>query len=186
MIDIVSVVRETVRLPIAIKLSPFFSSIAHLAWQLDMLGANGLVLFNRFYQPDIDPEALEAVPRAKLSESGELLLRLRWLAILFGRLRASLAVSGGIHTAIDAVKAIMAGADAVQIVSALLLNGPDHLRVVRAGVTRWMEEHEYASLGAMRGSMSLARCSSAETFERATYLRILQSWRGAGGSPVRA
>ncbi len=175
--DIVAVLKESVRIPLAVKLSPFYSSIPNLAWQLDRLGVSGLVLFNRFYQPDIDPEALEAVPRLHLSDSSELLVRLRWLAVLFGRLRASLAASGGVHAPIDAVKAVLAGADAVQVVSALLRHGPGHLAYLRREFDRWAEEHEYESLEQMRGSMSHARCPDPEAFERGNYLRILQSWR---------
>jgi dihydroorotate dehydrogenase (fumarate) len=163
---------------VAVKLSPFFSSMAHVAQELDARGADGLVVFNRFYQPDIDVETLEAVPRLQLSDSSELLLRLRWLAILSGRVRASLAVTGGVHTAIDAIKAVMAGAHAVQVVSALLMEGPQHLHTLREQMARWMEEHEYASLQQMQGSMSLQRCPDPAAFERANYMRVLQSWRG--------
>jgi dihydroorotate dehydrogenase (fumarate) len=183
-IDIVAVLKESLRVPLAVKLSPFYSSMANLAAQLDRLGADGLVLFNRFYQPDIDPEALEATPRVRLSDSSELLLRLRWLAILYGRIRSSLAVTGGVHNAIDAVKAVMAGADAVQIVSALLLHGPRHLAVIRREFERWGDEHGYESVSAMRGSMSLARCPDPSAFERGNYIRILQSWRPAAASGV--
>ena len=137
-VDIVAVLKESIAIPIAVKLSPFYSALPHLAAQLDRIGADGLVLFNRFYQPDIDPLTLETVPQLHLSDSSELLLRLRWLAILDGRLRGSLAVSGGVHEPIDAVKAIMAGADGVQIVSALLKRGPgvppaDHRRIPGMG-----------------------------------------------------
>ena len=143
-VDIVAVLKESIAIPIAVKLSPFYSALPHLAAQLDHIGADGLVLFNRFYQPDIDPLALETVPLLHLSDSSELLLRLRWLAILDGRLRGSLAVSGGVHEPIDAVKAIMAGADGVQIVSALLKRGPAYLRQIVAGFQAWAAEHEYA------------------------------------------
>jgi len=164
--------------PVAVKLSPFFSAMAHIAHDLDALGVDGLVIFNRFYQPDIDIEALEAVPSLRLSDSSELLLRLRWLAVLSGRLRASLAITGGVHTYIDAIKAVMTGAHAVQMVSALLQNGPAQLRRVRAQMVQWMEEHEYASLAQMQGSMSLLRCPDPAAFERANYMRVLQSWKG--------
>ena len=168
--------KESIAIPIAVKLSPFYSSLPHLAAQLDRIGADGIVLFNRFYQPDIDPLTLETVPQLHLSDSSELLLRLRWLAILHGRLRGSLAVSGGVHEPIDAVKAIMAGADGVQIVSALLRHGPEHLRHLIAGFQAWADEHEYESLDQMRGSMSLARCPDPASFERGNYVRILQSF----------
>ena len=177
LLDIVSDVRASISLPIAVKLSPFWSSLSHVAVALEGAGADGLVLFNRFYQPDIDIETQDVVPRLHLSDSSELLLRVRWLAALSGRVRASLAASGGVHTVEDAVKAIMAGADAVQIVSALLQHGSEHLRVLIAGLQRWMEEREYASLAQMRGSMSLERCPDPRAFERGNYMRVLQTWR---------
>jgi dihydroorotate dehydrogenase (fumarate) len=180
-LDVLRAVRGAVRLPLAVKLSPFYSALAHLARELDTLGADGLVLFNRFYQPDIDPEALEVVPALQLSDSSELRLRLRWLAILHGRLRPTLAASGGVHTGLDALKAVLAGAHAVQMVSALLRHGPEHLAVVRAELARWLEEHEYDSLAQAQGSMSLLRCPDPAAFERANYLRVLQSWRGVEG-----
>jgi len=175
--DVVGLVKGAVSIPVAVKLSPFYSAFAQLADQLDAAGVNGLVLFNRFYQPDIDVDELEAVPRLQLSDSSELLLRLRWLAILFGHVRASLAVTGGVHTFLDAIKAIMAGADAVQLVSALLQKGPDVLRKTREQMASWLEEHEYESLEQMRGSMSLQRCPDPAAYERANYMRVLQSWR---------
>jgi dihydroorotate dehydrogenase (fumarate) len=178
LLEIVRTVKAAVTIPVAVKLSPFFSALSHLAQQLDDLGADGLVIFNRFYQPDIDVEALEAVPSLHLSDSAELLLRLRWLAILSGRVRASLAVTGGVHTALDAIKSIMAGAHAVQMVSALLHEGPEHLRTVREQMVTWMDEHEYDSLAQMQGSMSLQRCPDPAAFERANYMRVLQSWTG--------
>ena len=183
-VDIVAVLKESLAIPIAVKLSPFYSSLPHLAAQLDGIGADGLVLFNRFYQPDIDPVTLEAVPQLHLSESSELLLRLRWLAVLYGRLRASLAVSGGVHEPIDAVKAIMAGAGGVQIVSALLKRGPAYLRHLVTAFERWADEHEYESLEQMCGSMSLSRCPDPAAFERGNYLRILRSWRRAPAAPA--
>jgi dihydroorotate dehydrogenase (fumarate) len=177
LLDAARIVKENVRIPVAVKLSPFFSALPHLAHQLDALGADGLVLFNRFYQPDIDPEALEAVPRLQLSTSQALLLRVRWLAILSGRVGASLAVSGGVHTAIDALKAIMAGAHAVQMVSLLLEHGPGMLAIVRHDLTRWLEDHEYESLRQAQGSMSLQRSPDPAAFERGNYMRVLQTWR---------
>ena len=182
-VDIVAVLKESIAIPVAVKLSPFYSALPHLAAQLDRIGAGGLVLFNRFYQPDIDPDTLETVPHLHLSDSSELLLRLRWLAILHGRVRGSLAVSGGVHEPIDAVKAIMAGADGVQIVSALLTRGPAYLRQIISGFDRWADDHEYESLDQMRGSMSLQRCPDPESFERGNYVRILQSWHRAPAGP---
>lgn len=177
-IEIVTEVKKTVSLPLAVKLSPFHSALAHHCRELVAAGAKGLVMFNRFYQPDIDPEALEAVPRLVLSDSNELRLRLRWLAVLSGRSAVDLACSGGVHSSIDAVKALMAGATVVQMVSALLHHGPARLAVVRDNVRRWMEEHEYESLAQLRGSMNLARCPDPSAFERANYMRMLQSFRG--------
>jgi len=171
------IVRGGVRIPVAVKLSPFYSSPARLARDLGEAGADGLVLFNRFYQPDIDVENLSSVPKLALSDSSELLLRLRWIAILAGRVRPALAVSGGVHSAADAVKAIMAGASAVQMVSALLRHGIGHLRTVREETARWMEAHEYESLRQMRASLSLARTPDPAAYERANYVRLLQSWR---------
>ena len=175
-LEIVRTVKKTVSIPIAVKLSPFFSSFAHFAGSLDDLGTDGLVLFNRFYQTAIDVEALEVLPRLQLSDSSELLLRLRWTAILSGRLRASLAVTGGVHTALDTIKAVMTGAHAVQMVSALLQHGPAYLTRMRTEMIRWMEEHEYSSLRQMQGSMNLQRCPDPVAFERANYMRVLQSW----------
>jgi dihydroorotate dehydrogenase (fumarate) len=177
LLDAARIVKENVRIPVAVKLSPFFSALPHLAHQLDGLGADGLVLFNRFYQPDIDPEALEAVARLQLSTSQALLLRVRWLAILSGHVGASLAVSGGVHTALDALKAIMAGAHAVQMVSLLLEHGPGMLAIVRHDLTRWLEDHEYESLRQAQGSMNLQRSPDPAAFERGNYMRVLQTWR---------
>ena len=177
LLDIVRGVRRNVTIPIAVKLSPFFSSLSHLAHELVAAGADGLVLFNRFYQPDIDPDMLQAVPRLHLSTSDDLLLRVRWLAILSGQVTASLAASGGVHTGLDAIKVIMAGADAVQLVAALLKFGPKHLTVVQREVRHWLEERDYESLRQAQGSMSLLHCPDAEAFERGNYLRALQTWR---------
>jgi dihydroorotate dehydrogenase (fumarate) len=176
-VEIASTVKKSVAIPVAVKLSPFFTSLPELARRLDQRGVDGLVLFNRFYQPDIDPEALEVVPSLELSDPSELRLRLRWLAILSGRLNLSLAASGGVHSGTDAVKALMAGAHAVQTVSALLRNGPGHIRTLVSSLETWLEEHEYESVRQLQGSMSLERCPNPHAFERANYMRILQSWR---------
>ena len=175
-LEIVRIVKEALRIPVAVKLSPYFSSLAHFAREIDRRGADGLILFNRFYQPDIDVEALEVVPRLRLSDSGGLMLRLRWLAVLSGRVRAGLAVTGGVHTAVDAIKAVMAGADAVQVVSALLQLGPKRLTSLRDEMAAWMEEHEYESVAQMRGCMDLSRCPDPAAVERANYMRVLHSW----------
>jgi dihydroorotate dehydrogenase (fumarate) len=174
-------VAESIDIPVAVKLSPYFSSLANFANRLDAVGVDGLILFNRFYQPDIDIETLEVVPTLKLSDSSELLLRLRWLAILSRQLGADLCVSGGVHSAQDAIKAIMAGASAVQLVSALLALGPEHLTVVHDVMVQWMEENGYSSIRQMRGSMALDRCPDPAAFERANYMRTLQSWRNPIG-----
>jgi dihydroorotate dehydrogenase (fumarate) len=176
LLDLAAVLKETLTIPIAVKLSPFYSSLPNLALRLETIGIDGLVLFNRFYQPDIDPEELEAIPMVAFSSSADLLLRLRWLAILAPNLRASLAVSGGIHTPIDAVKAVMAGADAVQMVSALLQHGPRYLTYVLMAFDRWGTDHGYSTIDDMRDRMSLAHCGDAQAFERGSYLRVLQSW----------
>ena len=186
MLAMVRAVRASVSVPVAIKLSPFYTALAHLAEQLDDAGAQGLIVFNRFYQPDIDVEQLEVVNTLHLSDSSELLLRTTWLAVLSPHLRASLAVSGGVHTALDAVKAIMAGAHAVQMVSALLRYGPEHLRTVREETAHWLEAHEYESLGQLRGSMNLQRCPDPQAFARANYLHVLQGWRGVEEAAARA
>ena len=178
-VDIVAVLKESVGIPLAVKLSPFYSSLPNLASHLERIGADGLVLFNRFYQPDIDPESASLSPRLQLSDSSELLLRLHWTAILAGRIQSSLAISGGVHEPLDAVKAIMAGADAVQLVSALLRHGPSHLAHVRCGVERWAEEHGYRSLDDLRGTVSLAKSADCSVLERGNYIRTLQSWRAA-------
>jgi dihydroorotate dehydrogenase (fumarate) len=174
--QVVRAVKESVRFPVAVKLSPFYSSIANFARKLDETGADALVLFNRFYQPDIDVEQQE-LARVNLSSPGELLLRLRWIGVLSGRIRPSLAATGGVHEATDVVKAVMAGAHVTQMVSALLRHGPDHLRQVRQNLARWLEEHEFESLRQMQGSMSLLRSSDPASYQRANYARLLQSWR---------
>jgi dihydroorotate dehydrogenase (fumarate) len=164
-----------VRIPVAVKLSPFYSSIANFARRLDEIGVAALVLFNRFYQPDINVEQQEML-RVTLSSPAELLLRLRWIGVLSGRLKASLAATGGVHTAVDVVKAVMAGAHATQMVSALLHHGPDYLAQVRRDLEQWLEEHEFESLRQAQGSMSLLRCDNPAAYQRANYIRLLQRW----------
>ena len=177
MVSLVQAVKKDVTIPVAVKLSPFYSSLANVARRLEEAGADGLVLFNRFYQPDINVEELEVERALQLSTSSELPLRLRWLAILSGRVRPSLAVTGGVHTPVDVIKSVMAGAHAVQLVSALLQRGPEYLRVLRAELARFLEEHEYESLEQMRGSMDLLACPDPKAYERANYMHMLQSWR---------
>jgi dihydroorotate dehydrogenase (fumarate) len=182
LLDAVRHLKWAVRIPVAVKLSPFFSSISNLAAELDALRADGLILFNRFYQPDVDPEVLQAVPRLHLSSPDELLLRVRWLAILYGRIDGSLAATGGVHTSEDVLKTIMAGASAVQVVSALLERGVAYIALMRRELARWLEQHEYAALRQIQGCVSLMRSPNAEAFERGNYMRILQSWRPRSAS----
>ncbi|WP_243287142.1 dihydroorotate dehydrogenase-like protein [Geothrix terrae] len=176
-LDVIRVVKSQVKIPVAVKLSPFFSSLAHFAGELEAAGADGLVLFNRFFQPDINVEELTAEPNLQLSSPEELLLRLRWLAVLRSHVKGSLAVTGGVHDGIGALKAVMAGADAVQMVSALLIHGPERLAQSRAALEEWLDEHEYESLAQARGSMSLQKCPSTQAFTRANYMRILNGWK---------
>lgn len=176
-LDIVRAVKAEVKIPVSVKLSPFFSALAHFAVELEGAGADGLVLFNRFFQPDINAEELVAEPSLQLSGPSDLLLRLRWLAVLHGHIKGSLAVTGGVHDGIGALKAVMAGADAVQMVSALLIHGPDRLAQSRATLAEWLEEHEYESLAQARGSMSLVKSPNPQAFTRANYMRILNGWK---------
>jgi dihydroorotate dehydrogenase (fumarate) len=176
-VEMVGALKAALTIPVAVKLSPFYSALGHFARALDQAGADGIVLFNRFYQPDIDVEALEVERRLHLSEPSELLLRLHWLAILSGRVEVSLAATGGVHSALDAIKAVMCGAHAVQMVSALLRHGPELLRQIRDGMAVWLEEHEYDSLAQMQGSMGLQRCPDPQAYERTNYMELLQSWR---------
>ncbi|MGD8862041.1 MAG: dihydroorotate dehydrogenase-like protein [Myxococcales bacterium] len=182
-IEMVRHVRSEVTIPLAVKLSPFYSSIPHFAQRLHDAGASGLVLFNRFYEPDIDVEELELASRLELSTPAELNLRLRWVAALSGKLDASLAVSGGVHDSLGALKAVMAGAHGVQVVSALLQHGPEHLGKIRDGLSQWLQEHEYESLAQAQGSMSLERCPDPTYYKRGNYLRILMSWHRDHGRP---
>jgi dihydroorotate dehydrogenase (fumarate) len=177
--DLVEMVRDTKRLlkiPLAIKLSPFFTAFANVAQQLDDAGADGLVLFNRFYQPDIDVRTTQVVPRFELSTSAELPLRLRWVAILCGRVRASLAITGGVATPHDGIKAVLAGADAVQMVSALLNHGPSYVMTMRHSLEQWLEWHNMGSIAEARGRLSQRQTQDPAAYERANYIRTLQSW----------
>jgi len=176
-LEIVRTVKASVKVPVAVKLSPFFSSLAHFAKVLEGTGADALVLFNRFYQPDLDIENLEVVPALQLSSSSTLRMRLRWLALLYSHISTPMAVTGGVHTAEDAVKATMAGATGIQVVSATLKHGPGRITEIRDGLAAWMEEHEYESLEQMRGSLSLMKCPNPQAFERANYMRVLAGWK---------
>jgi len=174
--DLVAQVKSSARIPVAVKLSAYFSSLPHMARRLDEAGANALVLFNRFYQPDFDLEELEVVPNLIASTPHELLLRLNWVAILFGQLKADLAVTGGVHTGLDVLKSMMAGARVAMMTSALLKNGIGHLATVLRDVEEWMEKHEYASIRQMQGSMSQRAVTDPSAFQRANYVRVLSSY----------
>jgi len=181
--ELVRAVKSCVSIPIAVKLSPFFTAPVELARRLAAAGADALVLFNRFYQPDFDLEALEVVPSLHLSHPSELLLRLHWTAILCGAVSADLAITGGVHSGLDALKAMMAGARVAMLTSALLKHGVDHLKKVRAEMAHWMEEHDYASVRLMQGSMSLRYVADPGAYQRANYMRVLRSYALRGEAP---
>jgi dihydroorotate dehydrogenase (fumarate) len=173
-IDIVQVVKSAVHIPVAIKLSPFFSNFVGMARRLDSVRADGLVLFNRFYQPDIDLESLELAPHVLLSTPQAMRLPLTWIGILHGRVKAALAATSGVHGAEDVIKLLMVGADVTMLCSTLLRNGVNHLRAIEQGVRQWMESHEYISVAEMRGSMSQLRCPDPSAFERAQYTKAVK------------
>jgi dihydroorotate dehydrogenase (fumarate) len=175
-VDVLRAVKANVTIPVAIKVGPFFSSFANMARRLDEAGANALVLFNRFYQPDYDLEKREVVPSLQLSTPNEARLPLLWMAVLFGRVRASLAATTGVHSALEVLKLLAAGADITMTTSALLLHGPAHLRTLLDGTRAWLEEHDFASVAQLRGSMSQERVSDPTAFERANYIRILERY----------
>jgi dihydroorotate dehydrogenase (fumarate) len=174
--QIVQDLTSELRIPIAVKLSPFFTAFGHVAHELDRAGAHGLVLFNRFLQPDIDIRHLAVWPRLELSDSSELLLRLRWVAALRDQVRCSLAVTGGVATPNDGIKAILAGADVVQMVSAILRHGPSYFGSMREELRRWMESQGFARVDDVRGRLSMAKTDAPSAFERANYLRTLSGW----------
>jgi dihydroorotate dehydrogenase (fumarate) len=176
LIDIVAVVKESIAIPVAVKLSPFYSSVPNLAMRLERIGADGLVLFNRFYQADIDPETRGTAIHVELSSSADLLLRLHGIAILSGRLQMSLALSGGVHEPIDLVKGLMAGAHVVQLVSTLLQHGPARFGYLRKQLEQWLESHRYDSLRQIVGVANLTGYGNQSRFERGEYLSVLQSW----------
>ncbi len=177
MLETVRSVVSTVKIPVAVKISAFHTAPAQFALALEEAGAAGVVVFNRFYQPDLNIEELEVQPQLKLSDPSELLMRLRWLAIISPHLKGSLACTGGVHSAEDVIKSILAGAHTVQLVSVLLKNGPRYLSTILHGLKGWMDEHGYETVSEFRGAMNLRRCPDALAFERANYQRILQSWR---------
>ena len=174
--ELVAAVKSHVRIPLAVKLGPFFTSIPHLARRLEQSGAGALVLFNRFYQPDFDLETLEATPNLKLSTPDELRLRLNAVALLSARLDLDLAITGGIHSAEDAIKGVLSGAHVVMLTSALLKHGIGHLREVITDMTRWMHQRDYESIHQMRGAMNVANVAEPEVFQRANYLKVLGSY----------
>ncbi len=174
-LDILKAVKSVVKIPVAIKLSPYFSNMANMAKRLDEAGANALVLFNRFYQPDINLEELEIQPNVLLSGPQAMRLPLTWIGILYGRVRANLAATSGVHGSEDVVKLLMVGADVTMLCSALLRNGIDHLRKVEAGLLEWIEKHEYESVQQMKGSMSQIHCPNPSAFERAQYMNAVKS-----------
>ena len=174
--DLVAEVKAAVRVPLAVKIGPTFSSLSNMARRLDKAGASALVLFNRFYQPDFDLEALEVVRALHLSRSEELLPRLSWVAILFGQTNADLAVTGGVHTGLDVLKCMMAGARAAMTTSSLLKNGIEHIAVILDDVRRWMQEHEYDSIRQMQGSMARRAVPDPSAFERGNYMQVLSSY----------
>ncbi len=174
--ELVREVKQSIKIPLAVKVSQFFSAPANMAKQLDAAGADALVLFNRFYQPDLDLEQLEVVPSLTLSSPEELLLRLHWVAIIFGHVGADLAITGGVHSAHDVLKSVMAGARVTMMTSALLHNGVEHLDVVLRDLRSWMEEHEYESIRQMCGSMSQRNVPNPAAFQRPNYVRVLSSY----------
>jgi dihydroorotate dehydrogenase (fumarate) len=175
-LDLVADVRSAISIPLAVKLSPFFTALANFAVRLEGAGVDGLVLFNRFYQPDLDLDTLDVVPRLVLSSSEELRLPLRWIAILYGRVQASLAATTGVHTGLDAAKVLVAGADVAMMTSALLRHGPEHVQTVEEELRAVMTERDYDSVAQLRGSMSRAAMPDPAGFERANYMRTLMSW----------
>ncbi len=173
-LEIVRAVKRSVRIPVAIKMAPLLTAFAHYASQLDKAGADGLVMFTRFHRIDIDVKELEVIRSMPLSDSSELPMRLRGAAALAGRVKASIALTGGVHTGLDVIKGTMAGAHATQLVSALLRHGPDHLRTVRREIEAWMKEHEWDTLSEMRGNMSLERIPDPAAYERANFRMALR------------
>ncbi len=175
-LEILQNVKSVVQIPVTVKLSPYFSSPGHMARRLVEAGADGLVLFNRFYQPDIQIEELDLVPALSLSDSEELRLPLRWVSLLFGRVECDLAATSGVHRVEDVIKAVMAGACVTHLCSTLLKHGPGRIGYLKSGLAAWLEEHEYESLRQMQGSMSLAHCPNPSALARANYMQTLYSW----------
>lgn len=175
--ELVEEVKAEISIPLAVKLSPWFTALGNFAERLQTAGADGLVLFNRLYQPDIDLDTLEVVPRLSLSTSAETRLSLHWIANLFGSVRCSLAASSGVHDGADVLKLLLAGADVVMTTSALLQHGPEHLRVMERYITDWMVERDYESVNQLRGSVSRGNVPDPQVYERANYYQVIHSWR---------
>jgi dihydroorotate dehydrogenase (fumarate) len=175
-LDLVAEIRKTVTIPVAVKVGPYFSAFANMAQRLEAAGANAIVLFNRFYQPDFDLDSLEVKPIVTLSNSSELLLRLHWTAMLHGHIKADIAITGGVHTAEDVVKSMMAGAKVTMLASALLQNGVGYLRPLRNQLEAWLERREYESIEQMQGSMSQENVPNPKAFQRSNYMRVLSSY----------
>lgn len=180
-VDILEGLRQQISIPITMKLSSQFSSVVNVAQRFQQAGANGLVLFNRFYQPDIDLETLEVVPKLELSTSEESLLRIRWIAILYGRVECSLAITGGVHTVEDVVKSLLAGADVTHLCSVLLRLGPGHLAMLLRGLDEWLEAREYESVQQLKGSISQRNATDSSAFLRSNYVRVLESYQSPPG-----
>ena len=178
-LDILKAVKSEVAFPVAVRLSPFFSNFANMARRLDDAGANGLVLFNRFYQPDIELESLEVTPNILLSTPMAMRLPLRWIAILYDHLSASLAATSGIHRAADVLRMLMAGADVTMLCSVLLRRGVEHIAVIERELCAWLEEHEYESVEQLKGSLSQKNCADPSAFERAQYMRAISTYKPA-------
>ena len=184
-VDLVRDIKQSIRIPIAVKLNPYFSAVANISRRLVGAGARGLVLFNRFYQPDFDIENRAIVPSLDLSTPSELRLRLRWAAILCGTIKADIAITGGVHTAEDVIKSMMAGANVAMMTSALLKHGIDHIKGILHGMEYWMDSHEYESIKQMQGSMSHRKCSEPAAFERANYMKVLTYYKAETPSPLK-
>jgi len=181
-LDILASLRSKISIPITMKLSSQFSSVVNIAQRFEQAGANGLVLFNRFYQPDIDLDTLEVVPRLELSTSEESLMRIRWIAILYGRIKCSLAITGGIHNVQDVVKSLLVGADVTHLCSALLRRGPGHLAKLLHALDEWLEEREYESVQQLKGSISQSNATDSSAFLRSNYVRVLESYQSPPGA----
>ncbi len=176
-VNVLKEVKSNIKIPVAVKLSPFFTSMSNMAHRLDNAGADALVLFNRFYQPDFDLEKLEVIPNLVLSTNWEMRLPLRWIAILYGNLKANLALTSGVHNHLDVIKAMMAGSDVVMLASELLLKGPGRIAEILKAMEQWMIDNEYDSINLMKGSMSQKSVAEPAAFERANYMKMLQSYK---------